>query len=364
MQVVFHPPLAVFLIAVGLVLVGCGQDDAGDDTDLASEVDSVEQSTVSDCQPEPGFDVCYSANTSQLDYWQSTLPDPDWRTVSSHDDPDIDYEVRITADALNAGIIPTAPGQGDYGDWAEFQAHLSDLIGVDVSEDSALLAVEGMSVKYNDQGEISSASTGAFIYDSLTNDDGQIIVDGEDETDEFVGQNMGYDRYRVIYDDGTSQSILEGDDEDLDSVSTNSDSVAELTSGDWYAELATEHRATTNAATFHMSQISNLREGPWGCTFIIYDEEGEKVVEKSCHKADRLSILSQIPGGSPEILEAEVGHVAASLKLSHVTPPAERPAKAGCAYGEALFDDSADEWDDDVVYTSSMDSRDCNLRAN
>src|SRR5690554_6500473 len=59
---------------------------------------------------------------------------------------------------------------------------LSDLLGVDVQSNSYFLSVVGSSLRTDASGLPLTSSTGVFVYDALSDDNGQIYIDGENVT--------------------------------------------------------------------------------------------------------------------------------------------------------------------------------------
>lgn len=199
-----------------LILIGC-VDEEGDSDGMApsAEVESVKKATVTHCTPKSGYDTCYEIDNQDLEYWQTTLPDPDWRTIEPSSEPGIDVEVTVETEDLNAGVIPTASGQGHYNDWDDYQSALDSLLGVDTDQYDVALRVKGPTLKLDDSQEPTAATTGVFRFDALSNEDGEIYIDGQDKTSVLMEDGFGND-HKITYDDGSGSSTVNAGDPNND----------------------------------------------------------------------------------------------------------------------------------------------------
>lgn len=146
---------------------------------------------VTVCESNDGLS-CVEIDPDEVTSWQEMVAEEDtpWRSVTAITsiDADENYEVIIDLEHLNAGVIPTEDGQGIYDSEEEYMALLSDLLGVPVNEDTDIsLKVLGLSAKLDEGREfIVPESTGDFVFDALSTEDGRIIIAGVDRTDEFL----------------------------------------------------------------------------------------------------------------------------------------------------------------------------------
>ena len=142
---------------------------------------------VQSCENSPEWaDDCHGVRLSEADTWQSTLAngEPSWRTVTETENGD--PLVVVDTLELNAGLIPTAEGQGHYGSGEELLAAWQDLLSVPADTRFEYRQV-GTTAKINaERTGISSSSTGDFVFDALSDANGEIFVDGENITAEMM----------------------------------------------------------------------------------------------------------------------------------------------------------------------------------
>lgn len=89
---------------------------------------------VEECEPVDDFDTCHEVDLDQVEYWQDTLPDPDWRDIEESKHEGFDYDIYIDPLELNFGVVPTMDDQGYYDDEDHFNAVYSELVGVDIEQ--------------------------------------------------------------------------------------------------------------------------------------------------------------------------------------------------------------------------------------
>ncbi len=166
-------------------MIGCGDSDSAIPTGSSATVTST---LVSSCTPQREFDTCVEIDLSEVETWQNTLPNPDWRTIETSPEPNADYNIFIDVRELNGGVIPTHPKQGVYENFQHYLDTYNGLIGVDVRNHNVTVHITGSTVKLGKDGG-PTASTGVFLYDALSTDRGEIIIDGVDRSRELINPN-------------------------------------------------------------------------------------------------------------------------------------------------------------------------------
>ncbi len=373
----YPPPAQLSLTAtvVGLVLfsmTGCSLADdetSGDDT--LEEAETTQSSLVSECDPDEYYASCIEIDAQQTVTWQDTLPDPDWRTVEPSDNPELDYEIEIDVSELNGGIIPTAEGQGEYDTEAEFFAAYSSLIGIDVENNEFGLIVAGETVKQATDGGPSEGSTGVFVYDALTDEDGKLFVDNTDVTDQFVVPERQRDfEQEITRADGTTDSV----DNDISAQLLNSDPVvvddALLADGAWRAnlqlavKLIEDRPFITNPveASTDIKDVSRAHRTPFGESWFgclvrfEQDSDGQfNMIEVMCNSADSLYAQTFADLVHPDDDSSAWASNARSVSTSISTVDAALDNV--CGFGNADFDSDHD--DSDNVFFDSSNAGNC-----
>ena len=165
---------------------------------------------ASSCTPDEEFDLCYEIDLANPEYWQDQGgSDPDWRTVEvAPEELGVDYVVTLHTKALNGGIVPTATGQGEYDNMDALIDTYSEFIGVNIRDNTYILLTSGSSAKLGHGGTPASVHYGIFVYDALSNDEGKVIIDGEDRTADFIDRTRTQQAdFHEIHADGTTQQI-------------------------------------------------------------------------------------------------------------------------------------------------------------
>ena len=330
-------------------MVACG-DDPMPDEPASQEVETLQQANTTPCTPASGYDSCWEVDSSQVETWQSTLPNPDWRTVNSPSDPDIEYEVTIDAHELNGGIVPTASGQGHYAHLKDFLITRADLLGVPVGalEDHITIEIDGPSMKLDDNNVLTDDATGIFVFDALSDENGQIYIDNQNVTDDLIPQGIGHDDHYVEGShqaSGGTTSAFPPDDSTV------------LSSGHWAADytFSTFWPGGDYQHPWHMSEISNIS---WGsnppCAWLMTGTYPQITFERHCTEADKLAIVHH--DYDHGVIPFQEVFDSSGYKTIHLSDPFQMD---GCSLGDALFDGSESEYDDDVLYSDSGDHNSC-----
>ena len=271
---------------------GCAEEAS--DLDTSPQALAATQSgAVDDCNPSGDFDTCYEIDLDEVEYWQDTMSDPAWRGVEEDPDGyDVDYKVTLRPMALNAGVIPTADGQGEYDSVEHYKLLRAEFLGLSSPDDSVLIKTIGNTVKQTADGGPTHGSSGVFVYDALTNSDGQIIIDGEDRTDEFIDRRRfhAFEQVREDLESGTTTSMALDDD---DALSTSSNSVYEWGIEDeetvkyeyprdniWAADL----RIGWNTKNHYYSDFSGLRLDGTECVYSWEWDVWRPSLTKECYE--------------------------------------------------------------------------------
>lgn len=296
-------------------VVGCGDDEAEASDEVTGDVDTVEQQTshVTPCHPDPPYDTCHEVDLDQLVYWQDDLQDPDWRDVAASSDPEIDYEVTIDAHQLNGGVIPTQRGQGHYINDNDYHQTLIDLLGVDPFANVVTVRVANSSVKFTRDEEPTNASTGDFIQDATTNDDGEIWIDGVDRTDDFVDPNRhhGYVQQEDSSGSSSGSSSVDYDPDDAGTMSSGFiEDTVDLDNGQgWEAEGRISYVAAKN--NLIIPEVVNIRKDGIQCLWTWYwDGSSFTKVAYMCYHATKISIETETQYGDGTTFLLELGNSA------------------------------------------------------
>lgn len=367
------------LIVIPLAQLGCG-DDVDNSDDLASTT-----SALTSCSPNAGFDDCIEVDLTQLEYWQQAPSDPDWRDVITSDDPDIDYQVIIDVEELNGGIIPTQKGQGVYSDYDHFFQTKSQLLGVDVENDTYQLIVIGTSAKVDGNNHPVNAS-GVFLYDALSTANGAIMIDGQNIARDYYStarfHNVDHQVNSQQQTDGTQDpSYFELSDSDLMSTHPWADILHDeeiLSSGGWNAKLQMFRRDTTlgppdlvipGRLVLQASNIVRL----WNrehlrCLYIWDLAEPEPTVARHCPTADFLDVTLEVAEPDHEVMElfSSATNATAVTIYSALWGPGDASGpepvwnqKDACGYGLILFDSIGPDVDFGTVFTDEGAPQDC-----
>ncbi len=207
------------IICALLWATGCG---AAASDDVSAETSS--HSLVEECEPNEPYTTCTHISMEKLVSWQETLDAPNWRKVEKYDGPGkVEYKVTLDATKLNGGAIPTADRQGHYKSEDHFYDTISQFLGVSREVPAFVVTNVGTTVKVDEEGNVSQASTGDFIFDALTTGDGRIYIDGKDATEKFIPHG-GSHGAAIEQDGGTKSS------------SATTTSALKLKSGPWEIE--------------------------------------------------------------------------------------------------------------------------------
>lgn len=179
-----------------LLALGCHQSLENEPLEISS------QGLLESCVPSEGYNDCALINLGTSEYWQdqvsnsSTVP---WRKTVVAEGKSYDYSVIIDAEQLNGGLILTADGQGHYSSVSEYADAYYSLIGVPPDSTVSLIIKNDSAKVMLDGDKISTGSTGDFIFDALSDENGDVFVNGENVRDLLISAEEVSD-YDIIYD--------------------------------------------------------------------------------------------------------------------------------------------------------------------
>ena len=277
-------------------------------------------------------------------------------------------------------MIPTHPNQGHYTSEEELNQTYNELLGIDTTQYSYMVVVHGTTVKMTTDGGPTDATTGVFVYDTITDEDGQIYIDGENRTEDFINPDYRHEQTQKIdRADGTTETI----DDDDSTVTTSSDTMwdgeastqwwltpfpymmvedqEELEDQGWEATLRMLVHTYREERDTVASSISNIRSDGTRCVATWFEtESGFVIVQIECYEAKlSLQMEPQDEDGNmipDEIIDVVTDPVARSLAVQfqhHELPPEAK----GCARGVLNPDGNA--WDDGFVDTDT--TNDCDI---
>ena len=280
------------LVAITVMMVGYGEAEAN-----------------SSCEPERPYNDCWQVDLSQLQYWQDTLHDPQWRIVEESDHEILDYRVTIDARSLNGGVIPTAPGQGHYASEEDYAQAVEDLLGVPIDATTEV-QIHGTTTKMAVECGPVARSTGSFVNDALTDEHGRLIIDGEDRTEDYIRPYVQRWDHQV---EGQCQDGLDaGDISTDDQMESTTFEVSGgwspspwpfyslLADGVYEADLWTESGKLAFEFDVSMSwqvgsRIDNVRHYLLPNACILYWDFDAMVLEFQCMVADELYLENKYP---------------------------------------------------------------------
>ena len=369
-----------FSLAATLTLFGggaCGDTNVEHPTPTEA-VGTVAQASGTQCLFTTDF---IDAGNASL--WQDTVANPGWRSIQAAKEPGVDFDIQIDADALNNGVIPTAPGQGHYKSEEDYLDTLSTLLGVDVQTTTFFLSVKGTTIK-SDGDYLLDTSTGVFIYDALSDEKGRIYIDGVDMTAQYINPDRFHD-YDIDYSKLNSTQLAQVNTLNsppitafnLNPLTQLVDSATLFTnSGAWRADLNKFYSpfyvgypdAVYNSEAY--AQIKNVTDcyqyNVAPCTYVV---AGTTPItwERSCSTAETLSLEMNVFAATqtqPQIAyRITSANNARALDLSFVkVASANTPANntESCTKGNALFEfGTPNEEDKDNVKTNGAAYADC-----
>ena len=210
--------LCVALVFITAIATGCNEAEEvnGGAYDSSTHLSQhLHGGNVNQCDTPKGWDNCYEVYGSDLVYWQDTLSAPSWRTMVYNDTTGELESVVIDAKELNAGFIPTKSGQGIYPTENHFLDAYLALLGVNSLEVLANISIVQIDSTYkvSTAGDsISPYSTGNFILDALSDENGDITI--ENNVIEFQA-DLAEELTIISPNDGptttTSQSLHDSD---------------------------------------------------------------------------------------------------------------------------------------------------------
>lgn len=360
--------LSAILMLVALAMTTLGCSDYADEF-VEDDIDTASQTVTSPCTPARGYEDCLEIDLSQLEYWQDTLSDPDWRTVEPNPDPDIDYDVIIDVDQLNGGIIPTKYGQGYYKDWQDFYDTKSDLLGVDYKNDTFNLIIFGSTVKEVNGGS-THRSYGFFPYDALSNRDGAVIVDGTNEAMNI----FNFDRRPFFIQTGsTTSSDTDNDSSDSTLLSNGpwqlelQDS-ALLEDSNWRANLKMFHREGGQyGGEIHIPskvslQLDSMRANYFGTWFGCDWQWSVGFVQRMCNTAN-VDALLEVAQPNHQLVPVDAFPPVDNVRMvtiDYVHDVQHIETVEACGGGYADFPDPAGT-SEDYVFSDDVEAKDCPL---
>ena len=358
------------MLVVGMSMFACSDADIHVD-----EVETAQQAVTSPCNPDHAFQDCLEIDLDLVEHWQDTLPNPDWRTVTSNSDPDIDYDVLIDVNELNGGLIPTKAGQGEYSDWDEYAATKSDLLGVDYGSDRFNLFIVGSTQKAKEDGS-PAPSYGFFLYDALSDEDGEVYVDNIPRASTiFHPARIPEFHVNIAGGGGSSASLPTSGVGLMHDAGWPVDLHDQklLSDANWRADLKMFHREAHGAGG-HMPvrskaslQISGVRaqwsrNGPWfSCLWKWTPGSSgwsDGTLERHCNMADVTFGALEIAEPNYALPMYESNFETNFMTIDHVHDHWPTTIEA-CGWGLAIFDQSEGYIDDDFVFTDNVDPNDC-----
>ena len=196
---------SLMLIAIGIT-VGCGET-----SEVAMEESKQAQTAApeheeSPCASDPGHHECLDIGEDEIVAWQDDYEDPSWRTNSTREEDGMSV-VDFDARALNTGLIPTEAGQGHYDSEEDLLQTIEELLG-EPAESSGFSSVAGDWTKLDNDWEEDKGSSGEFVWDALSDEDGNIYIDGR-PIDAYLEAEMGMDTEMVgLQNSPPSQTTL------------------------------------------------------------------------------------------------------------------------------------------------------------
>ncbi len=364
------------LAFISLGLTACADDDTPAPDGAASDIDAIQSMVVQSCTPDPDYNDCQQTDLDQVRHWTDTLHDPGgpaWRDVQSSSEDELDYEVTIDVHELNGGVISTISNQGQYQSIKHFHAVLSTLLGVDVGTDSFALIVKGSTIKQAEDGGPSTRSYGVFLYDALSDEDGNIFVDGVEVTENYIDKYRTHQQSHQVYASGQSTALETETLATTNGVDTIEDETV-LTSGSypelWEADFRLSWEQERVQPMFppgntYWSETSGVRYNGYACLNIWYPASGGgwDSVSRHCNKADTLANSVQGVHAIPfedNPHNSLQDHKLESLKIGlYLSPLSDTWPGQACALGAAIFDPLNDAAE--ILETDYIDSIDCEL---
>ena len=317
----------IALVSVLFVALGCGEEESMDGE--TAETESVAQAVTS-CHPDPGYDYCHQFDMSNLEYWQHTLPDPDWRTVEPVGTDGIDYRVTIDAFELNGGLVPTAQGQGEYSSWQEYADTKNQLLGVDVTSNVVSVVIEHPTVKLDDNGEPTVDTTGIFTVEALSDENGEIWVDNQNVTADLYSERERHNH----------SIVLNGNPVTSASTSSAQDNTI-LEAGPWEAKATLSSFIWTGGVL--RTVINDVDKEGNRCLWdfvmpSLLQSTSPDMLVLQCEVADKLQIHSySLENATQNIADDEVESDYSTSSLSHEIHTGW-PYVEGCSNPQADFD--------------------------
>lgn len=251
---------------------------------------------------------------------------------------------------LNAGVIPTYPGQGDYSSWSEYQSALAQLIGVDYTNYDVIVEIEGITMKVDDNDNPvaygdNPGSSSKFFHDALSDEDGRIYVDNQDVTGDLLRSHQ-IGNYDVEVDGQplSGNSInLQGHDGPFEWMELTT-----LEDSPWTADFSLDaecEQSINCAMTWGGTVIRNVEVHGQRCIW-LYDTVFD-IVQVHCPSPDFLQVTSDWKfDGSWK--DEETSHVEGSPEIEQWRY-GKTPAEEGCSDGLAIFDSNHGKNDSDLL---------------
>lgn len=376
----------LMLLGMTLVVVGCGNNDASfpsasEDNDIAAS------EMITSCPPEAHYDDCTAIDLTQVEFWQNDLTDPNWRSVKPSHYMDVDYKIVIDATQLNGGVIPTHKGQGDYDDVDDYFDTKSALLGIDLPNDTYNLIVYGTTVKKDENGGPVEDSTGVFVYDALSDNDGSIVIDGNDETYQIINPVRQHAMTQEIDHGGHTTTIHKFDAESTandKAIPTTSDPISFLTMDQQdssllgagplnlqrQADLRMFRRdsATIDGVnipgqvTVDLSGVRAMVFGMWGPEYfppLWIWSSSSSILERHTRTADALEAQVDVTPGNTFKFALDAPE-ATAVSVSHGWSWDKPSVYEACGFGEARFDIPNDLEAHNWVLTNYVDPNECN----
>ena len=264
----------------------------------------------------------------------------------------------------------------------------NELLGIDTTQYSYLVVVYGTTLKMTTDGAPTEATSGVFLHDAITDEDGQIYIDGTNRTEAYINPDYRHEQTQKIEQiDGSSETIESDDDStsDSDSDTTSSGDFStqfwlspfpfmtiedqeELEDQGWEATLqmlTSDYKLERDTIA---SSISNIRSDGTRCVGTWFEtESGFVAVDIECYEAKLALEMDPQDEDGNRIPDTTISRTsgdgesptARSLGFMFSSHSELSPEGKGCARG--VLDPAGGAWDNAIVKTDTTD--DCDIPA-
>jgi hypothetical protein len=234
---------------------------------------------------------------------------------------------------LNDGLIPTAEGQGHYESEDEFVRTMEqELLGMEEGESFILEVWGGSTAKLvQDRSAISEASTGNFLVDALTDEEGNIYIAGKLRDDVLF--ELDPDDTEIVNEDGSS------------SIETTQSAVTQTLRGNKYTAKQKASAFNFTAFTRFTGGVKDVKKEGKRCRWVWW-----KVWKgfRECYKAT-MDITNSFVDGSGNQVFRRSGRKSSTEKyfLSyydwHWGPTGKGPVRGVCSSAFVSFKDGSSD---------------------